>query len=95
MAIELVEQEGAFVTLGLQCGHVEFALLARRCQLEALGLNLLLNLGELAEIGHQTIDAINTGALEIAVIGEHARNRADIVLLQQQLELFAATERIG
>ena len=46
------------------------------------------------EIDAELIDAADARALEIAVVREHARDRGDVVLLQQQLQLLVAAERI-
>ncbi|MCW5567874.1 MAG: hypothetical protein KIS84_06555 [Dokdonella sp.] len=70
-------------------------LLARGHDIGVLADDRALHLGELFEVAHQRIDALDARALEIAVVGEHARDRPDIVLLQQQLDLLVTTERIG
>ena len=59
------------------------------------GFDRPLQVGQLLEIGHQTVDALDPGPLEVAVIGQYAGDRIDVFLLQQQLEFLVAAKRIG
>ncbi len=84
----------ALGTLGLELLAFGRACVARRFELGGLGADRFLHFREVFEIDAELVDAADARALEIAVVGEHARDRGDVVLLQQQLQLFVAAERV-
>ncbi len=59
------------------------------------GLDRGLHVGQFAQVAAQAVDLLDLRALEVAVVGEHARDRGDVVLLQQQLEFLVVAQRVG